>query len=162
MNLRDIRVATEAVRVDDEQSFDVRGLSFADILSVFQKNTVQTRALFREVVGGLSESGLTADSIMAVASKAATEVPEVVAALVAHAADQPENADTVLRLPMLVQLNAIEKVIALTFTSEAELEKLVEIVTSVAGKLLGSLTMLRQPSSLMTGSSESESGSPSS
>jgi hypothetical protein len=60
--------------------------------------------------------------------------PEAVTDIIAIGADEDftEIREIVRRLPVGVQLDALSKIIGLTFTGDAEVKKLVEIVTRMA------------------------------
>lgn len=151
MGLRDITIAKKTVNVGD-QTFDVRGLSYADIARAVSIHAEQASKMFDNVVKQASDGGIESSTVAAIAKKALTDFPELVGDLVASAADEPDMGATFNKLPITAQADALDKVISLTITSEGELEKFIQIVTRGLGAVTTAVVSLNgQPSKLGSG-----------
>jgi len=114
MSLRDIVDIAVTIKVNDKQSFDVRGLSTQDlaILSVdYDKNLT-------DLFSGNVEF-----------SKMIKDAPLFAAKIIAIAADDPEGLERASKLVFGVQAKALKEIYDLTFPDEDFL-----------GELLGQLT----------------------
>ena len=123
--LKDIVIAEATVSLPDspdgeKQEFKVRGLTLTDIGNLVNG--------YYEAIDGLMENTLTPQQI-------ATEFPEFLAVAVACAAGEPDEAETIKRLPIGVQLDAFEKCWDLTIPDYAALEKLVVRIKGLIPKL---------------------------
>jgi len=67
------------------------------------------------------------------------EAPMLAAAVIAHGAREPEAIEAALDLPVGVQLEALEKIMRLTFAGESSPKKAWEIVRGVVTAIQGSL-----------------------
>lgn len=134
--LKDIVIARETVEVDAEQSFQVRGVSLADVTILFRTYTDEMIQLYdefdRQRVPGTT---VTSQFVSELAMSALKEVPELIFAVCAVAADEPEAVGTFKQLRTSVQIDAITKVVKLSITSEAELKKVQEAVTLLIQKV---------------------------
>jgi hypothetical protein len=85
----------------------------------------------------------------------AKEFPELVAAIIALASDAytPKALDIARDLPFNTQLELIEGVFNNTFTSEADVKKLIESLTKMAVGASGALVQIRQ-TGLLSGTGE--------
>ncbi|PZQ95195.1 MAG: hypothetical protein DI533_20300 [Cereibacter sphaeroides] len=75
------------------------------------------------------------------------QVPEVAIALIAMAADDytNEGIEAAGRLPMGVQIEAMQKTFEVTFESDAELKKLGESLLTSIAQMTGSLKKMQLP-----------------
>lgn len=145
MGLRDYELPTETVKIDDKTNFTVRGVSFEDITRLVLKHgpvCVLVYAKFAEAKGG---GGLKPETLGHLLTSVMTEFPEAVGEMIAIAADEPDQMTKVMKLPVGVQFDAIERIIRLTFTGEADVKKLVEIVTRMAEGIRASAESLNAP-----------------
>lgn len=156
MGLRDLELPTAEITVSDTGSFRVRGLSLADMSSLVNKHGKIIGVLFNKIRDEMVQrSEVTAADVQYYAKMLFDEAPDVVANAIALAADEPDMGEKVKGLRFTVQLIALEQVILLTFANEAELKKLVEIVTQWLGKINSEAEKLRNLPSLV-GSGESD------
>lgn len=137
MKLKDIVIARETVEVDAEQSFEVRGVSLADVTILFRTYTEEMITLYQKfdeqrVPGTM----VTSQFVEQLAMTALREVPELIFAVVAVAADEPDSVDIFKKLRTSVQVDAITKVVKLSITSEAELKKVMETATNLVQKVV--------------------------
>lgn len=136
MSLKDLELPTATIQVSDTGNFCVRGLSLADMSSLVNKHGKIVGVLFNKIRDEMVQrSEVTAADVQYYAKMLFDEAPEVVANAIALAANEPDMGEKVRGLRFTVQLIAIEQVILLTFANEAELKKLVEIVTQWLGKI---------------------------
>lgn len=155
MGLRDLELPTAEIKVSDTGSFHVRGLSLADMSSLVNKHGKIVGVLFDKIRDEIVQrSEVTTADVQYYAKMLFDEAPDVVANAIALAADEPDMGEKVKGLRFTVQLIALEQVILLTFANEAELKKLVEIVTQWLGKINSEAEKLRNLPSLV-GSGES-------
>lgn len=148
MGLRDLTFASETVKTPGG-SFTVRGLSFADVVTLGNIYGPQAALIFGQLVGG--ENKVDAGDVRAVLMKLAPQVPELVTAVIALAADDfnTEGLEAVRKLGFQYQLDALEKIFRATFVSELELKKFVESVIRMITGATGALNQIRlQPSDL--------------
>ncbi|HRJ64404.1 hypothetical protein [uncultured Brevundimonas sp.] len=146
MGLRDYELPTMTVNIDAANSFDVRGIAFEDITRLVNKHGPVCVMIYTKFQQTKGEIGLRPESVGQLLSMAMGQFPEAVAELIAMAAGEPDMAAKVQRLPIGVQLDAIEKIIALTFSGEADVKKLVETVTRMAEGVTTSLQSLQTAS----------------
>lgn len=119
----------EKVVIDNDADFFVRGIAFRDVTELLRKHGPVAVAIYAQVKAA---SNLGQDSTLAqLVMKALEDFPEAVAEVIALAADDTSQAalENAGRLPLPIQMEALEKIIGLTFAGEAEVKKLVEIVT---------------------------------
>lgn len=128
MALKDYEVAQSTVDLPGGVSFTVRGISFYDLTVLLKDHSEDMNRLFLKY----TQSGeLSPEEVQAAIPSALAESPRLVAATIALAADEPDMQDKVLKLPFNVQLEAVEQIFINTFTTEAALKKLIELVTRV-------------------------------
>lgn len=106
-----------------DETITVRGLSVNDLERIFQDHGEGLTELFRDWV---ASKGLTMPEPAELINMLRQEVPDVLAAMIALANDDPDAAETVSRLPGVVQVSAAIEVLKLTFHSVAELKKILE------------------------------------
>lgn len=146
MSLRDLvdRKAT----ISDEKSgieFEVRGLSLQDIVLLLENHK---EALIR--VFASSDDGTDFEQLM-------KEFPLFIAAAIAYAADEYELEESVSKLPVGIQLKAIQEVWELSSLDVETVGKLAtSLLTSVSKLNADNLNHLRQD--LMSGSNLSQVG----
>lgn len=110
MSLKDIVLPKETIEFSGG-SFAVRGLSFNDVLTLVNEHRPAIEPLFMQAVAGGLPMGDQVELGLMLVEKA----PAVVAHAVALAADEPDGAAAFLRLPVDVQLDAIERLMRVTF-----------------------------------------------
>lgn len=145
MGLRDYELPTETVEIDDKTDFTVRGISFEDITRLVLKHGPVCVLIYSKFTEAKSEAGLKPETLGHLLTTVLTEFPEAVGELIAIAADERDQVAKVMKLPVGVQFDAIEKIIRLTFTGEADVKKLVEIVTRMAEGVRASAEALNAP-----------------
>ena len=138
-SLRKLRnpVPELVVNVSDGEGFPVRGISPAMLLGLYYRHTGQLSNLFEKLVDKQRHSGtLDPSDAEAVVLGLLDEAPVIMAEVVALASgSDPADADNwevdldiAQSLPFPVQVDALMKIAALTFTSEMPPGKFVALV----------------------------------
>ena len=158
MSLKDLELPEARVQVTDEVFFTVRGLSLSDISVLLNSHGKELGLIFNKVKDELQgrSDGITANDVQHFARVIFDKAPDLVAKAIALAADDPGEEDKIKRLRFTVQIIAIQEVLRLTFTTEAELKKLVEIVIQWLGKINAEAEHLTSRLTSIVGSGESE------
>lgn len=143
MGLKDLRIPEEIVEVAPGSSFAVRGLTTDDIAFLVQRHGDAMTAEFDRFVelGEDLEPQAIAGFIVPLIDK----VPELISDGIACASDDtsPESLAVARRLPFPAQVDAIEKIVKLTFDVAGGPKKLVESVIRLAGGTSALLTDLK-------------------
>ena len=141
MGLRDIGIPRTEIEVGSD-SFSVRGLTISDITKAAFDYGPQMSILFGRVQ---SEENLTTENIRHAVASLGAEFPDMVAAAIALASDDysKEVIKIAASLPMPKQAETIEAIFVLTFTSEAEVKKLIELLARMILGVSGALTEMR-------------------
>jgi hypothetical protein len=119
MGLKDLKIEKREI-VAPSGKFEVRGLTLNDIVMLLKLNPETTNALF---------SGATTIEQILVNS------PEFCASIIAYAADEPGEAGMVSKLPLQVQLKALQDVWELTVLDEDEFVKMLRSLAAGAGRM---------------------------
>ncbi len=117
MSLRDYVIATRTVALHGDNKLSIRALGFDDI----QHLLINRHGLIDSALKLFGDSGFDAEraneqEVRSFAAKMLATLPELVAELIAIAADEPDLADKAKRLPAPVQLEALMAAYQLTFT----------------------------------------------
>lgn len=142
MGLRDYEIPALSVPITEKVSFDVRGISFEDISRLVQRHGPVCVMVYQQFVESKVKFGLRPEVLGQLLTMAMEKFPDAVSEMIALAADDVEQIAKVRKLPVGVQIDAIYKIIGLTFTSEADVKKLVEIVTRMAVSVTANMKSL--------------------
>lgn len=147
--LRDYVIATREVE-GSGGSFTVRGLNTRDIAVVLQTHGPAIAKTFGDVIAQVKagkKTTFTTEDTKEAIRQIIPQVPEVAVALIAMAADDytNEGIEVAGRLPMGVQIIALQQVFEVTFESEAELKKLGELLLTSIAQMTGSLKKMQLP-----------------
>lgn len=142
MALKDYAIRTHTISIDKKTDFTVRGISFEDVTRLVNKHGPVAAMAYAKFTAAKTEHDLRPEVVGLLLNEVLTQFPEALAEMIAIAADEPDSAGTVARLPVGVQLDAVEKIIDLTFTGESDIKKLVEIVTRMALRVQGGVESL--------------------
>lgn len=125
MSLKDLRLPSAEIEVPGGGKFTVRGLSTNELEDLYRKNKDAVVEIFDNYMGSDEEPnwGLVISDAMKLA-------PELISQVIAIAADEPEETETVSKFPPGLQLKALERIGALTFSLETEGKNLLEIVAA--------------------------------
>ena len=151
MGLRNITIPERTIPVH-EGEITVRGIALTDLMVLVDTYGPQLALAFQKVQTGGS---LSAKDTRLLLTSLAGEFPDMIAAGIALAADSydKETMALVKRFPFQVQIEIIEAIFALTFTSEAEVKKLLGSLTRMMAEVSGALKTVQLP--LPTGIGES-------
>jgi hypothetical protein len=152
MALRDYQVPREEVVVNETTTFSVEGISFNILTSLVNTHGPAMTVLFGQFAEKKS-GGIKPEDIGLLVKLGMDRFPALVGDIIAHASgeltgDRKEDAklrDGISRLPVGPQLDAIEKIIRLTFTTESDVKKLVETVTRMAQSVQTTVGTLTAP-----------------
>ncbi len=122
MSLRDLVNRKVEIDCPGDQNFQVRGLSLEDVVLLLENHTEALKAVFAAQAGTDFEMLLK-------------EFPAFVAAAIAYAADEHELEEQVRKLPVGVQLRAIQEVWDLSSLDVETLGKLAGSILQSIGKL---------------------------
>lgn len=128
MALRDLKLPSTNIETPGG-SFEVRGLSYSDLMMLATTHGSQLGLLFGKITEG-GGSPITEERVKSTISNLAPQFAEIVAAAIALAADDysPEGIEIASRLSFNKQTEALEAIFLNTFQSEAELKKFMETI----------------------------------
>ena len=156
MGWTDYEEPTETVQIGTEKRpnlISVRGLAFDDICRLARALAPVAALIYKRFMDEKA-IGFTPEGLSTLLTTGAAEFPEALAFVIGLATDDttPESLAKMRHLRMSVQAEFIQKIIALTFMTDSEIKKLVEIVTEMVAKTSDVLTMLNLPDEIPTGS----------
>lgn len=137
MGLKHIKLPEAAIKFPGGD-FAVRGLSLDDIAYLVGRHGAKMNDLFLEFQKGGAE--LELESLASFAVPLLKAAPEVAAELIACASGDPKDWHIAATLPVPVQLEALEKLVELTFNVEGGPKKVVETVIRMAQGVSGLLS----------------------
>lgn len=139
MALEDFELPTADVGLPGGDSFAVRGLSLQDITRLMSQHGSEMEAFFQKYAGNQNANPLS------VGMELLDTAPVLLCKMIAMAADRPDLAGKVARLPLTVQQEAIEKIAQLTFDAAGGPKKFIEAVFRLV-KGINNLMPEQQPS----------------
>lgn len=128
MGLKHIKLPSAEV-VFPGGTIAVRGLSLDDVAYLVRLHKASLEELFDSFQ---TEGDLTAEAAMKFVGPLVQTMPRLAADAIACAAGDHEDADIAAQLPFPVQVEILELVIGLTFSTEGGPKKLVETVVRLA------------------------------
>jgi hypothetical protein len=143
MGLKGYVVPQTSIPLAPDNNLTVRGLAFADLSKLLVNHGPQMILLYGTVWNEAKEGTLNAERVGTLIQETLTEFPQLTAEIIAIAADEPDQIEMAAKLPPVRQIEALMAIIGHTLVSEAEVKKLVEIVTDAmerAGDLASNLT----------------------
>jgi len=146
MSIADYEIPTETVPIDAKHSFTVRGVDFSDLSALAYRHGPVLGLLYSRVTK-LNEKGsaFRPEDLGAMLTSSAREFPDLVADLIAVAADEPDQAKKIRKLRFPVQVDALHKIVGLTLIGEHELKKLLEIVAEAAEATTRAVKLATRP-----------------
>lgn len=126
MPLAGYQPPTRTVKIDEHNSFDVRGLGFNDVAVLIREHFPDLEALAGLFV---NEEPLEMDNLMPLAQSLISNAPGFVANVIALAAGEGDASDAE-RLPASVQLQALFDIGDLTFTEVGSVKKAMGLVAA--------------------------------
>lgn len=145
MGLRDIGIPRAEIEVG-KSTFSVRGITLADITQAAVDYGPQMAILFGRLQ---NKENLASESVSRLVMRLGSEFPGLLAATIALAADDysKETVKIAAAIPLPKQAEAIEEIFKLTFTSEAEVKKLIESIARMIVGVSGALIEMRASAS---------------
>lgn len=139
-----------------QQSITVRGIALDDIMKLFRVHGPDIIKLYDQLTKDKAklESGDSAQMVL----QALEQAPDLVADLIVLATDATNTkaAHAVAkRLPVTVQLKALEAIMRLTLEDHGGVGELIETILRMFGGVNGLLTNLRQTQGSVLGSTDS-------
>lgn len=115
------------------QVVEVRGLSFNDFTQLFVKHGKGLDQLFNFIEAGAGQLEAAASKdIKTFGSGFIMRAPELVAQLIAVAADSPDQAPKVAQLPLPVQIKCLEAIYRMTVEEAGGLADFMQLVLRIA------------------------------
>ena len=122
----------ETVELPGNDPLVVRGFSLPDILLVVHRHRGMVEELFTQLASGELKYETAEETIMTVVG----EFAPVVGQVIASASGEPDEWETAMRLPLGVQVEALEKIVHLTFEANGGLEKFMGIIAKALGNMI--------------------------
>lgn len=144
--LRAQLLVSKRVEVVGGGGFDVFGLSLPSIVAVCRNHFEDCRQLFMQLASQSAGQQVTLAQATAIGDNLLLTAPRIAAEFIARSAGYTESeaVDLFAALPFPVQLDALEKIASLTFTTEMPPKKVLEVVvravTGLASPVLGNLS----------------------
>jgi len=141
MGLRSLTLPTSNVKVADGVEFSVRGVSVMDAVFLYSRHAGEMTSLFEQYVTGAQKRGnVTAADVLAISRDVAAGTPVLMGELIALASgSRPERSDEfaddvamAMSFPLAAQMDALQKIAVLTFTSEMPPGKFLAVVMAMA------------------------------
>ena len=130
MSLSHLKIPKQKVELSDGNEVEVRGLSFSDVVSLYNKHSKDIEKVFGNFTNDSKKRKKDSRNII---SEAMLHCPELCASAVALAADDPKNADKILQLGMMDQVNLAIAVGEMTFRSDEDVSRVVGGVSEGTG-----------------------------
>lgn len=140
MPIKNVKIATEVIGYKNqdgsEGSIEVRGISVADVMQAAHKYGPQLVLAFGKLKSDGSDSLQDQDTRKLI-WEVSTEMPDVLAAVLAMAADEYNEVgvEVMRKLPLDKQAEVLAAVFSLSFASEGSLEKLVALMVEWMGQV---------------------------
>lgn len=134
--LRDFEVRKESVSYRG-QSVEIRGLSLFDITTLIRTHLGDMNAVFALYKQDATDGSALADSVI-FAMKLVQTAPDLVAAIIVQACDEPSTPETVehvQRLPLGLQVELIRKIMDITFEEAGGAKKLFDSLAMMATQM---------------------------
>lgn len=132
MALKDYFEQTETVRIDASNSIQVSAVTLGSLLLLVKGRMDEVKALYDKAVADGIDKNPTADTIVTFLAK---EAPLLLGDIIAAAAGEPGEGAKASKLPIGVQLDALNKIMGLTFEAEGGVKKFVESVVDLTEKV---------------------------
>jgi hypothetical protein len=140
MGLRDLVIPTALVTLSSDSGFTVRGLSPNDALGLYYRHAGELSALYDKFAGQVRGGAeILSGDILQAGVGIVSGTPRVMAEIIVLACDiSPSDADwdlwvaNVLRFPAGVQMDALQKIATLTFSSDMPPGKFLGLVLEMA------------------------------
>ena len=146
----DLVIPTREVEFPGAGSFSVRGLSLDDVALLFREHV----KVFEDTYEKIKEDDQI--DMRVVAETLLSTAPECAAEIIALAGDALDQISKAKKLPLPVQLNALVDIAGLTFHSEDDVKKTLELVIQSSTMIRSLIKRLTDPTPSVIGSGENE------
>jgi len=109
-----------------ENSLNLRGLSANDVLAIIYENKSVIEDIMTLAEAAGIKNGLPSDNkLIEFIGTVSIRAPYIVASVIAHASDEPDEFEAASKLPLPVQTDALTEIARLTFNDRAGFERFV-------------------------------------
>lgn len=145
MSLKAYKPETEAVKLGKSGAFNVRGMSTRDISKLLREHMEDIELMFG-IYENMSAAGSDSAFVDRVIGHLITEMPLLATKIIVIASDEGEFDEEALanveKLPLPIQMDALLKVMKLTFEEVGGVKKFMQtVMTMLAGMGLRRLNM---------------------
>lgn len=133
--MTDFFISTETIEWGPENKrnrIEVRGLSFEDFTRLFTEYGKTTDQIFQFIENIQSSNGKMDFDAKAFGADLIVKAPKAVASLIALAADMPDRATQVARMPLPVQVRALEAIYRMTVEEAGGLSDFLALLLRIA------------------------------
>lgn len=116
-------------------SFEVRGLSFVDLSSLIKTHMHDLEGLFTMYEQEANNISFGNAAMARYMTNLIADAPGLVSHIIALASDEPESVNNALRLPILVQADALKAIGKLTFEEAGGAKKLFDQVMGLVKQM---------------------------
>ena len=136
MGLKHLKRKVEKVEVSDDESFEVRALSFSDISVLYEKYATEVSGFFTLLTRGKDTTAVDVESAAMMAADFIRKAPALAAETIALACGGEEgDFEIAMTLPFPVQLDAIKKIGKCTFGSDGSGKKFYQTIQMLMGQV---------------------------
>lgn len=129
--LSDYRIPTKSVTLSDGSVIVVRGLSTADLMDSYNRHRLEMEQAF----AALQDKTMPLDDKTQIVVRAMQEFPRLVASLIAASANEPDEADTVMLMPIGDQLTLADEIFGMTASDGLVLKNLSRALANLQQKM---------------------------
>src|SRR5690606_21816002 len=132
--MTDFHISTEVIEWGPENKrnkIEVRGLSFEDFTSLFSTYGKTTDDIFKFIENVQSGDKTSDFDAKAFGADLVVKAPKAVASLIALAADMPDRATQVARMPLPVQVRALEAIYRMTVEEAGGIHDFLSLVLRI-------------------------------
>ncbi len=143
--MTDFHISTETIEWGPRPNrITVRGLSFEDFTVMFTTFGKETDQIFKFIESANSGEAADFDST-AFGKDLIFKAPKAVASLIALAADMPDRATEVARMPLPVQVKAMEAIYRMTIEEAGGLSDFLALVRRIAKSVSQTTRLMSSP-----------------
>jgi len=148
MGLRSL-IQTELVKVSDEEGFPVRGVSPNDAIILYHRHRGELSAMFDQFAAEAKQGkNVVVTDLASAGVQMVGGAPLIMAEIIVLAMGMKPDSDefddevaAAIDLPAAVQMDALQKIGGLTFTSDMPPEKFLAVVVKLAGGTAAALKL---------------------
>lgn len=129
-------------RSGEEITVTLNPISFFDLSKLVNKHGPVFALAYAKFTVEKKKNDLRPETVGLMLADAAKEFPEAVGEIIALSAGEPDMASKAAKMKVTLQAEALMRIVQLTFESEAEVKKFVEIVTKMFVATTGTINSL--------------------